>query len=223
MGATNGTNMQNEDQGPKLEDFLGCCYSSSPADDETKVYCQNQPDHHNHETISINKINVNLAPSFNTNNGDIEARDHRNNNHTNTSPPLIHSYTHYNENPQTLIPNNAIYKSWLGQTPPFAVDHHRQKSSSSPISETNGCNFQSLSLTMSPSSSQNCGGGAIPAALQVATTDSRKRAVGKFQQTKEPVPRKSIDTFGQRTSQFRGVTRYYSNDLTYMVFLLFLL
>ncbi|KAF3452046.1 hypothetical protein FNV43_RR08142 [Rhamnella rubrinervis] len=209
MEATNnGTNIQNEDQGPKLEDFLGCCYSSSPTDDETKVYCQNQQDHHNHETVSINEINVNLAPSFNTANGDIEARDHHHdNNHANTSPPIIHSYTHYNENPQNLIPNNAIYKSWLGQTLPFVADHHHHQKPSSPISETNSCNFQSLSLTMSPSSSQNGGGSAIPAVLQVAA-ESRKRPVGKSQPAKELVPRKSIDTFGQRTSQFRGVTRH---------------
>lgn len=226
MGPPTSAN-PNEDQGPKLEDFLGCCYPSSPPDETNKVYCQNQQEDHQNNY----EINVNLAPSFNsTNESDIElARHHSDNNTTSSypSPLLVHSYntTHYNDNPpQALIPNNAMYaKSWLGaQTLPFgAADdhHHHEKSSSSPTSEPNGCNFQSLSLTMSPSSSsQNgCGGFAVPAMVQVAA-DSRKRAVGKSQQAKEPVPRKSIDTFGQRTSQFRGVTRYYTKSISILLF-----
>ncbi|XP_057977309.1 AP2-like ethylene-responsive transcription factor AIL1 [Malania oleifera] len=40
-----------------------------------------------------------------------------------------------------------------------------------------------------------------------APADSRKRPVGKSL-AREPVPRKSLDTFGQRTSQYRGVTRH---------------
>ncbi|GFP90586.1 ap2-like ethylene-responsive transcription factor ail1 [Phtheirospermum japonicum] len=43
----------------------------------------------------------------------------------------------------------------------------------------------------------------------MAMADLRKRAAAaKSGEAKEPVPRKSIDTFGQRTSQFRGVTRH---------------
>jgi AP2-like factor (ANT lineage) len=37
--------------------------------------------------------------------------------------------------------------------------------------------------------------------------DAKKRGAAKLGQ-KQPVHRKSIDTFGQRTSQYRGVTRY---------------
>ncbi|XP_034692550.1 AP2-like ethylene-responsive transcription factor AIL1 [Vitis riparia] len=40
------------------------------------------------------------------------------------------------------------------------------------------------------------------------SAESRKRQVGGKALTREPVPRKSIDTFGQRTSQYRGVTRH---------------
>jgi AP2-like factor (ANT lineage) len=50
------------------------------------------------------------------------------------------------------------------------------------------------------------GGGAI-STVQV-NEDPRKRSLTKSNAPREPVPRKSIDTFGQRTSQYRGVTRY---------------
>ncbi|KAL9387683.1 hypothetical protein Peur_020807 [Populus x canadensis] len=87
------------------------------------------------------------------------------------------------------------FKSWLRQTAPFS------SSGKSPI-EANNSNFQSLLLTMSPCS-QN--GLATISPLQVV--DNRKRPVVKSL-AKEPVSHKSIDTFGQRTSQYRGVTRH---------------
>ncbi|KAK6148745.1 hypothetical protein DH2020_016270 [Rehmannia glutinosa] len=45
-------------------------------------------------------------------------------------------------------------------------------------------------------------------APHAVTADVKKRAVEKSGAVKEAVPRKSIDTFGQRTSQYRGVTRH---------------
>nr|AGI62040.1 AP2-4 [Erycina pusilla] len=72
--------------------------------------------------------------------------------------------------------------------------------------------LHSLSLSMSPGSQSSCVtapqhlpcvGGSDCIALDV----SKKRIAGKAVQ-KQPVHRKSIDTFGQRTSQYRGVTRH---------------
>ncbi|CAL9009724.1 unnamed protein product [Prunus brigantina] len=195
MGATSVTD-PNDEGGPKLEDFLGSCYSSSPPPSETKVYnCQSTQQDQNPENIS--QINVNEAPNFNTitNNGE----DNNNNNH------LIQPYSHYcTLNPPSLIQSNGMYKSWLGQTVPFSDekstphgDHH----------QANGNSFHqsSLSLTMSPSLQQN--GNNMGAISQLQIVESKKRPVGKSA-AREPVPRKSIDTFGQRTSQFRGVTRH---------------
>ena len=140
-------------------------------------------------------------------------------NFTNPSS-LIQTY-HYNENPQTLMAsdhnfqqcdpnpnqNHGMYhvpfesatsvsgfKSWLRQTP-FSGGKGSGEAS-------NNCNFQTLSLTMSPSSQNR-----LAAIVPLEEVDSRKRPVGKTL-AREPVPRKSIDTFGQRTSQYRGVTRY---------------
>ncbi|KAB5568843.1 hypothetical protein DKX38_002636 [Salix brachista] len=74
-----------------------------------------------------------------------------------------------------------------------------------------GCgDLQSLSLSMSPGSQSSC----ITAPRQISPTgaefaaiETKKRGPAKGGQ-KQPVHRKSIDTFGQRTSQYRGVTRH---------------
>ncbi|EXC17472.1 AP2-like ethylene-responsive transcription factor AIL1 [Morus notabilis] len=218
MGMNIGTttNVSNpSEEGPKLEDFLGCCYSNSPSDpdhhhhhDEAKVYCnQENPEISN---TDISKINVNLAPSFNPN-GEMETRENTNNNNNNPTnlSSVIQSYGHYStENSHVgLIPtSNGVYKSWLGQTLPY---HHGDDDQKSAADQSTGCSFQSLSLTMSPTSQDGSRHhhhvGAI-STLQVS--DSRKRSVNGKSSAKEPVPRKSIDTFGQRTSQYRGVTRH---------------
>ncbi|KAL7101556.1 hypothetical protein ACP275_08G061300 [Erythranthe tilingii] len=73
--------------------------------------------------------------------------------------------------------------------------------------------LQSLSLSMSPGSqSSSCvtaGSQLVPAAMgaDCVSFDTKKRGPDKADQ-KQVVHRKSIDTFGQRTSQYRGVTRH---------------
>lgn len=71
--------------------------------------------------------------------------------------------------------------------------------------------LQSLSLSMSPgsqSSSFTVSGQISPTGTDGAAMETKKRGSGKLTQ-KQPVHRKSIDTFGQRTSQYRGVTRFH--------------
>ncbi|KAE8657042.1 AP2-like ethylene-responsive transcription factor ANT [Hibiscus syriacus] len=70
--------------------------------------------------------------------------------------------------------------------------------------------LQSLSLSMSPGSQSSCV--TAPRQISQPTTEcvameTKKRGPGKVGQ-KQTVHRKSIDTFGQRTSQYRGVTRH---------------
>ncbi|XP_011073670.1 AP2-like ethylene-responsive transcription factor AIL1 isoform X2 [Sesamum indicum] len=70
--------------------------------------------------------------------------------------------------------------------------------------------LQSLTLSMSPgslSSSLNGSQQIKPAMADCIGWENKKRAPGKGDQ-KHIVHRKSIDTFGQRTSQYRGVTRH---------------
>ncbi|KAH1244546.1 AP2-like ethylene-responsive transcription factor ANT [Glycine soja] len=71
---------------------------------------------------------------------------------------------------------------------------------------TVGCGeLQSLSLSMSPGSQSSCV--TAPSGTDSVAVDAKKRGHAKLGQ-KQPVHRKSIDTFGQRTSQYRGVTRH---------------
>ncbi|CAI8599376.1 unnamed protein product [Vicia faba] len=74
-----------------------------------------------------------------------------------------------------------------------------------------GCGeLQSLSLSMSPGSQSSCVTAPTqisPSGTESVTMEAKKRGAAKLGQ-KQPVHRKSIDTFGQRTSQYRGVTRH---------------
>ncbi|OAY35637.1 AP2-like ethylene-responsive transcription factor ANT isoform X2 [Manihot esculenta] len=70
--------------------------------------------------------------------------------------------------------------------------------------------LQSLSLSMSPGSQSSCVTGSQQishAGTDCAAMETKKRGPDKVDQ-KQIVHRKSIDTFGQRTSQYRGVTRH---------------
>jgi len=77
-----------------------------------------------------------------------------------------------------------------------------------------GCGeLQSLSLSMSPGSQSSC----VTASRQISPSggnecvvglETKKRSGCGIVAQKQPVHRKSIDTFGQRTSQYRGVTRH---------------
>uniref|UniRef100_A0A803L6Q3 AP2/ERF domain-containing protein n=1 Tax=Chenopodium quinoa TaxID=63459 RepID=A0A803L6Q3_CHEQI len=82
--------------------------------------------------------------------------------------------------------------------------------------------LQSLSLSMSPGSQSSCVSGShqhqiTPTNVTAMGTESsclgmeisRKRGGERIEHnTKQIVHRKSLDTFGQRTSQYRGVTRH---------------
>ncbi|XVF15389.1 hypothetical protein REPUB_Repub09cG0148300 [Reevesia pubescens] len=81
---------------------------------------------------------------------------------------------------------------------------------SGPIGAMAYGDLQSLSLSMSPGSQSSCVTGSqqiSPSATDYATMETKKRGPEKVDQ-KQIVHRKSIDTFGQRTSQYRGVTRH---------------
>lgn len=90
------------------------------------------------------------------------------------------------------------FKTWM--------DHHHALEQQ----VNNTSMVESLSLSMSPGSQSSC----ITASRQISPTETtecvametKKRGAEKLGQ-KQTVHRKSIDTFGQRTSQYRGVTR----------------
>lgn len=109
-------------------------------------------------------------------------------------------------------------KNWVARN--YETDHSLQQkmvysmsdngADSSNMSAMPYRNLQSLSLTMSPGSQSSC----VTASQQLThtmtdsvTLETKKRGPEKVDQ-KQTVHRKSIDTFGQRTSQYRGVTRF---------------
>lgn len=186
---------------PKLEDFLGCCYSTSPphphsqlVEHESKVY--STLDHMN------NNVNMNLPPQ-NLENIHYSPYYQRCQYYPNTYFPQTNATTLNVETPaqfqqQELVETSTAvsrFKSWLRQT---------QCQKSEDTNANDGNNVKALALTIKPSSPS---GFAVSQSLEIVAADqNRKRGSGKS--NREVVPRKSIDTFGQRTSQYRGVTRY---------------
>ncbi|KAL8490208.1 hypothetical protein ACS0TY_025450 [Phlomoides rotata] len=99
-------------------------------------------------------------------------------------------------NQETTPKHAPIFNTW--------IDHNNAVEQNMGSSD-----LQSLSLSMSPGSQSSC----VTASRTFENTESavmetKKRGAEKLQVQKQTVHRKSIDTFGQRTSQYRGVTRH---------------
>ncbi|KAG2313207.1 hypothetical protein Bca4012_027771 [Brassica carinata] len=114
----------------------------------------------------------------------------------------------------------SVFKSWLGQgTPTFPVSNNyaREEGSTSNTSNISheetgyNTNGSTLLLAMSHGAASdliNELNVSRPVEEPVRVDEKRKSSVGKSQ-VKEPVePRKSVDSLGQRTSQYRGVTKH---------------
>ncbi|XP_061359057.1 AP2-like ethylene-responsive transcription factor ANT [Gastrolobium bilobum] len=109
-------------------------------------------------------------------------------------------------------------KNWVVRN--FPASHAQESKMTVPVEENGGesgsigsmpyGDLQSLNLSMSPSSQSSCvtsSQRASPVVIDSVAMDTKKRGAEKVEQ-KQIVHRKSIDTFGQRTSQYRGVTRH---------------
>ncbi|KAI3933852.1 hypothetical protein MKX01_028178 [Papaver californicum] len=132
----------------------------------------------------------------------------------NSNTTMYHQH-HHSQVPFENVTSISGFKTWLRQrgTVPFPNDNKSNLLLVDPINTHNPIHQNSsLSLSMNPVSSSEA---SNPLCAQVQqqqqqSTSSRKRStVGKNGAVvREPVPRKSLDTFGQRTSQYRGVTRH---------------
>ncbi|CAI9267600.1 unnamed protein product [Lactuca saligna] len=210
--------------GPKLEDFLGGgCYPIPAKEDDGG---------------SGGGINVNISPNSNYHEyhhtgGDIvESRDTGDCYFSNPPPPAPHppssppclfyyGYPFYttNQNPQQndLIPTTVVpydgaitpiseFKSWLRQPsiPPPPPPQPPPLSPDCDDQPVNNDYQECLSLAVTPPNA------IIPMPPNSSATDNRKRGVlqTKSSTKGDGAPRKSIDSFGQRTSRYRGVTRH---------------
>nr|AUZ96410.1 AP2 domain class transcription factor [Malus domestica] len=130
-----------------------------------------------------------------------------------------HKQTHvsadnYNLHPARIGLDQSIaeMKSWVSRN--NSMDQNNMAAGC--MGENGGLSYgdlQCLSLSMSPGSQSSC----VTSSQQISPTvtadcvtmvvDTKKRGPVKVDQ-KQIVHRKSLDTFGQRTSQYRGVTRH---------------
>ncbi|CAN6542002.1 unnamed protein product [Malus baccata var. baccata] len=129
-----------------------------------------------------------------------------------------HKQTHvsadyYNMHPARIGLDQSIaeMKSWVSRNNSM----HQNNMAAGCMGENGGLSYgdlQCLSLSMSPGSQSSC----VTSSQQISPTvttdcatlvDTKKRGLEKVDQ-KQIVHRKSLDTFGQRTSQYRGVTRH---------------
>ncbi|KAL2894936.1 AP2-like ethylene-responsive transcription factor ANT [Bienertia sinuspersici] len=113
------------------------------------------------------------------------------NNMNNNDSGLVHNSTN-NDNGSTSSTNGNDAVAIVAATPVSCGD------------------LQSLSLTISPTSTTTTNREIIStnSCENECVVAAKKRGYGKVGPNKHTVHRKSIDTFGQRTSQFRGVTKH---------------
>ncbi|XP_028080447.1 AP2-like ethylene-responsive transcription factor ANT [Camellia sinensis] len=104
----------------------------------------------------------------------------------------------------------SVMKNWVSRNyypASHALDNGVESGSMSALGYWD---LESLSLSMSPGSQSSCVTGSqqiSPTVTECVAMEGKKRGSEKLDQ-KQVVHRKSIDTFGQRTSQYRGVTRH---------------
>ncbi|XP_050204847.1 AP2-like ethylene-responsive transcription factor BBM [Mercurialis annua] len=196
MGSSCNTQNLGENQEPKLENFLGV-HSFS-----------------NHEQK--------LPPMYNTSTGDqymfqncsLQTNDKTNNNGDSNNSSI----------------GLSMIKTWLRNQPAVTQQQQQQQQEITNKNINGGGGAQSLSLSMSTGSQSvlaangdgnNSGDHSsssdnnnnkqqktTTAAAMTTTTTTTTSGVDSQTGAIEAVPRKSIDTFGQRTSIYRGVTRH---------------
>lgn len=196
MGTTTSCNGQNidENQQPKLENFLGGCHSFANHEHNNTMYDTTADYMFRNSSVQL--------PS-----------DHPTTNDQRTSDNGRDDSSSINNSSIGL----SMIKTWLRNQP--APTTQLDQTSGVNINKNNGGGggggAQSLSLSMSTGSQS--GTPLLPLANGIGGDHSSASENNKQQKSTtsldsqtgaiEAVPRKSIDTFGQRTSIYRGVTR----------------
>ncbi|KAL2346506.1 hypothetical protein Fmac_000506 [Flemingia macrophylla] len=199
---------------PKLEDFLGGATLG------THEYGSHERAA-NAMALSLDSIYYNTPNAESQHNRGLHSEPFRQQGHMNVQTHPYYSGLTYYQAPleeqtkethgcSSLIPQMAEegLKNWGA---PRGYSTHPQgleqqiNCGGTPLGSVGCGELQSLSLSMSPGSQSSCV--TAPSGADSVAVDVKKRGHGKMGQ-KQPVHRKSIDTFGQRTSQYRGVTRH---------------
>ncbi|KAL1354580.1 AP2-like ethylene-responsive transcription factor ANT isoform X1 [Arachis hypogaea] len=187
-------------QAPKLEDFFGG-QSQTTVTPECNNAREALPLNYNmfHNPNYLNHVqeNINLLHDVNQQHSYYSSASRNNNNHHQV---MLQGYNMAKEEVPGI--HHAMEAKLV-----VPLDDNRGESLS--IGSVAFGDLQSLRLSMSPSSQSSCVTTSQQASHAVMST-SKKRVHDEMveQNQKQIAHRKSIDTFGQRTSQYRGVTRH---------------
>ncbi|XP_058093994.1 AP2-like ethylene-responsive transcription factor BBM2 [Magnolia sinica] len=210
VGGGSGSNQNLSHEGPKLEDFLG---GHSFADHSLRKFTEN-----------------NGIPTTFENSGDYIFSSYSLKSQAVTAVTTAAAATTTDCSTGSGLNSNSIglsmIKTWLRNQP--APQQQQKTENKNEATAATKCaaagnagtvrNAQTLSLSMSTGSQPNAalpllanaaaggnGGGGESSSLE---TQPKTMALDSQTGAIEPVARKSIDTFGQRTSIYRGVTRH---------------
>ncbi|ONK76054.1 uncharacterized protein A4U43_C03F23390 [Asparagus officinalis] len=181
-----------QSQSPKLEDFLGC---SGP-----NIGAHHQYGGNDRETTTTATSASASTMYYSQNQEALDLLQTQ----QQYFHPLQHMYHHHHQELGGEDDGfSSSIKNWASVGGMGYGDLHSLSLSMSPGSQSSY-----VAATQHSVASDHSGVAAVAAeAMPLDVVVAKKRGNGKGGQ-KQPVHRKSIDTFGQRTSQFRGVTRH---------------
>ncbi|XP_022719842.1 AP2-like ethylene-responsive transcription factor BBM [Durio zibethinus] len=202
-GSCNSQNLDQSNQEPKLENFLG--NHSFSNHQQNKLHgCNTMYNTTTGEYIFPNcslQLPSEDTSNARTNYGGDDSNNNKNNNNNNTN---------INTGNSSSSIGLSMIKTWLRNQPAPTQSE----------AKNNGSASQSLSLSMGTGSqagsplpllTTSTGGGSGGESSSSDNNKQQKTPTGMEitqSSASEAMPRKSIDTFGQRTSIYRGVTRH---------------
>ncbi|XP_074573387.1 AP2-like ethylene-responsive transcription factor ANT [Curcuma longa] len=201
---------------PKLEDFLGCGPSMG-----THQYGGSNDSRGAAMALSLDCTTYHRHRAE----PDDSGGGHGPHPHPPPSDTLNDHFSHFQDGIFSLLTGDEMYQPPLESSGRAVRDEEASSSSGlkelvrggvmmaagAPVASVGYRDLQSLSLSMSPVSQSSCVTAprhASPATAGEYTIAATSKKRGSRGGQKHPVHRKSIDTFGQRTSQYRGVTRH---------------
>nr|AHH34920.1 aintegumenta-like transcription factor baby boom [Larix gmelinii var. olgensis x Larix kaempferi] len=243
MSASIGRHKNVDQEGPKLEDFLGGASLRGHYNDARTDSIYGNDDAFDEKMMApgLRDVVPNCLNGFDVTDTELSSGSKKTDQNQDSTRninsiqnSLVQDSYDQNSNDQYMFqdcslqlpPNSgannmiglSMIKTWLRSQPCPENKMNAATNSSTPTSAKdqslgNLTNIQSLSLSMSPGS-QSSSPLALPVQYQNTNADSpssesKKRSLEKQSLVSvEATPRKSIDTFGQRTSIYRGVTRH---------------
>ncbi|XP_065882060.1 AP2-like ethylene-responsive transcription factor ANT [Euphorbia lathyris] len=205
---------------PKLEDFLGGATMESHQYERERMALSLDSMYYNHNTEPETQRQHSYDQHFTLQTHQYYQYDGMY--HSPLEEATKETETQLVEIPQMEDEGMPCFKNWVSRhyATHNALEQQQHQMNSNMVDENGasgsigsmGCGdpIQSLSLSMSPGSQSSCVTAPrqiSPASSESLAVETKKRGSAKVGQ-KQPVHRKSIDTFGQRTSQYRGVTRH---------------